>query len=33
MYIYIYICTPKCDASGSSFFPLLSIIECYKPSR
>ena len=27
------ICTPKCDAFGNSFFPLLSIMECYKPNR
>ena len=36
LYVYMYICiyyTPKCDAFGNSFFPLLSIIECYKPSR
>ena len=26
-------CTPKCDAFGNSFFPSLSIMECYKPSR
>ena len=30
--VYI-ICTPKCDAFGNSFFPLLSIMECYKPNR
>ena len=30
--VYI-ICTPKCDAFGSSFFLLLSIMECYKPNR
>ena len=30
--VYI-ICTSKCDAFGNSFFPLLSIIECYKPNR
>ena len=24
------ICTPKCDAFWNSFFPLLSIMECYK---
>ena len=29
--VYI-ICTPKCDALGNSFFPLLSIMECYKPN-
>ena len=30
----VYItCTPKCDAFGNSFFLLLSIMECYKPSR
>ena len=23
-----YICTPKCDAFGNSFFPLLSKTEC-----
>ena len=23
-----YICTPKCDAFGNSFFSLLSIMEC-----
>ena len=28
-----HICTPKCDAFGLNFFPLLSIMECYKPSR
>ena len=29
-----YICTPKCDAfRGNSFFPLLSITECYKPNK
>ena len=27
------ICTPKCDAFGNSSFPLLSIMEYYKPSR
>ena len=27
--VYI-ICTSKCDAFGKSFFPLLSIMECYK---
>ena len=27
------ICTPKCDAFGNSVFPLLSIMECYKPKR
>ena len=30
LYVYMYICiyyTPKCDAFGNSFFPLLSIIE------
>ena len=27
--VYI-IWTPKCDAFGNNFFPLLSIIECYK---
>ena len=27
--IYI-ICSPKCDAFGNSFFPSLTIIECYK---
>ena len=26
--VYI-ICTPKCDAFGNSFFPLLNIMECY----
>ena len=30
--VYI-VCTPKCDAFGNSFFPLLSILECYKPNR
>ena len=30
--VYI-ICTPKCDAFGNSFFPLLSIMECYKSNR
>ena len=30
--VYI-ICTPKCDAFGNSFFPLLSIMECFKPNR
>ena len=30
--VYI-ICTPKCDAFGNSFFPLLSIMEYYKPNR
>ena len=30
--VYI-ICTPKCNAFGNSFFPLLSIMECYKPNR
>ena len=30
--VYI-ICTPKCHAFGNSFFPLLSIMECYKPNR
>ena len=30
--VYI-ICTPKCDAFGNSFFPLLSIMECYKPKK
>ena len=30
--VYI-ICTPKCDAFGNSFFPLLAIMECYKPNR
>ena len=28
--VYI-VFTPKCDAFRNSFFPLLSIIECYKP--
>ena len=26
-------CTPKCDAFGNSFFPLLRIMEWYKPNR
>ena len=30
--VYI-ICTPKCDAFGNSFFPLLSIMEFYKPNK
>ena len=30
--VYI-ICTPKCDAFGNSFFPLLYIMQCYKPNR
>ena len=30
--LYI-ICIPKCDAIGKRFFPLLSIMECYKPNR
>ena len=30
--VYI-ICTPKCDAFGNSFFPLLKLMECYKPNR
>ena len=30
---YILYCSPKCDAFGNSFVPLLSIMECYKPSR
>ena len=30
--VYI-ICIPKCDAIGKSFFPLLNIMECYKPNR
>ena len=30
--VYI-LCSPKCDAFGNSFFPLLSIMKCYKPSR
>ena len=30
--VYI-ICTPKCDTFGNSFFPLLSIMECYKLNR
>ena len=30
--VYI-ICTPKCIAFGNSFFPSVSIMECYKPSR
>ena len=30
--VYI-LCTPKCDAFGSSFFLLLSIMECYEPNR
>ena len=30
--VYI-ICTPKCDAFGNSFFPLLSKMECYKQNR
>ena len=30
--VYI-ICTPKWDAVGNSFFPLLSIMECYKLNR
>ena len=30
--LYI-VCTPKCDAFGNSFFPLLGILECYKPNR
>ena len=30
--VYI-ICTHKCNAFANSFFPLLSIMECYKPNR
>ena len=30
--VYI-IHTPKCDDFGNSFFPLLSIMEWYKPNR
>ena len=30
--VYI-ICTPKCIAFGNSFFPSVSIMECYKPNR
>ena len=30
--VYI-ICTPKCDAFGNSFFPLLSIKEFCKPNK
>ena len=30
--LYI-ICTPKSDAFGNSFRPLLSIIECYKRNK
>ena len=30
--VYI-MCTPKCDAFGNSFFPLLSIMECYTSKR
>ena len=30
--VYI-VCTPKCDTFGNSFFPLPSIMECYKPNR
>ena len=30
--VYI-ICTPKCDAFGNSFFPLLSRMECCKPKK
>ena len=30
--VYI-ICTPNCDAFENNFFPLLRIMECYKPSR
>ena len=30
--VYI-IFTPKCDAFGNSFFPLLRIMECYKPDK
>ena len=26
-------CTPKFDAFGNNFFPLLSIMECCKPKR
>ena len=30
----VYItCIPKCDTIGKGFFPLLSIMECYKPNR
>ena len=29
----VYItCTRKCDAFGNGFFPLLNIMECYKPN-
>ena len=33
IYIVYIICTPKCHAFRNNFFPLLSIIECYKPNR
>ena len=33
IYKVYLICTPKCDAFGNSFFPLLTIMECYKPNR
>ena len=30
--VYI-ICTPKCNPFGNSFFPSVSIMECYKANR
>ena len=30
--VYI-ICTPRCDAFGNSFFPLLGIMECYNAKQ
>ena len=31
--VYYMLCTPKCDAFGKGFFPLLNMLECFKPNR
>ena len=33
IYKVYFICTLQCDAFGNSFFPLLSLMECYTLNR